>query len=304
MTAAAPALGRSRGRRSLPLIGWIGLVLVGAFVVLGLAGPDMAGYGPRALSSDSLQAPSAAHLLGTNQLGQDLASQLLHGARTSLLMAAVAATATLLLATLVGVAAGWFGGTLDIALMRLVDVMLAMPRLPLLIVIGAFFGDGLYTVALAMAAVFWPGPARMLRAQVLSLRQRVHVRAAVSFGAGTWHVVRRHLLPDVSLILAAAVVSAAGRAVLFEAGLAFLGLGDPFRTSWGSILRESQEVVGLFYSTAWLWWVVPPIGSMVLVLLGLTFVGMALEERVNPRLGRHVASPQRVGPDGSHMAAR
>ena len=274
----------------MPPIGWVGLVLVGAFVVLGAAGPVIAGYGPRALSTDSLEAPSGAHLLGTNQLGQDLASQLLHGARTSLLMAAVASTATLALATLVGVGAGWFGGAVDVALMRVVDVLLAMPRLPLLIVIGAFFGDDLYTVALGMAAVFWPGPARMLRAQVRSLRQRLHVRAAVSFGAGTGHVLRRHILPELGLLLAAAVVSAASRAVLFEAGLAFLGLGDPFRTSWGSILRESQEVVGLFYSAAWLWWVLPPVGAMVLVLLGLTFVGMALEERVNPRLARHTAA--------------
>jgi peptide/nickel transport system permease protein len=171
--------------------------------------------------------------------------------------------------------------------MRFVDIMLATPRLPLLIVIGAFFGDDVGTVALAMAAVFWPGPARMIRGQVRSLRERMHVRAAVSFGAGRAHLIRHHVLPDVGLILAASLVSTAGRAVIFESGLACLGLGDPFRTSWGSMLRESRTVVGLFYSDIWMWWILPPIVAMVFVLLGLTFISMALEERVNPRLARH-----------------
>lgn len=287
MTATvAPAVGR-RPRSPFPVLGWIGLTLVAGFVALGLVGPAIAGYHPRTLSTAALQGPSRGHLLGTNQLGQDLASQLLYGARTSLLMAAVTAAATLVLATLVGVTAGWAGGTVDVVLMRFVDIMLATPRLPLLIVIGAFFGDDVGTVALAMAAIFWPGPARMIRGQVRSLRERMHVRAAVSFGAGPLHLIRHHVLPDVSLILAASLVSTAGRAVLFESGLAFLGLGDPFRTSWGSMLRDSRTVVGLFYSDMWMWWVLPPILAMVLALLGLTFISMALEERVNPRVTRN-----------------
>jgi peptide/nickel transport system permease protein len=277
----------TRTERRLPRLGWVGIGLVGAFVALGLLGPVIAGYDPRALSAESLRGPSRSHLLGTNQLGQDLASQMLYGARTSLLMAAVTAAATLVLATAVGVTAGWAGRTVDVALMRFVDIMLATPRLPLLIVIGAYFGDDMATVALAMAAVFWPGPARMIRGQVRSLRERTHVRAAASFGAGRAYLIRHHVLPDVSLILAASLVSTAGRAVLFESGLAFLGLGDPFRTSWGSMLRESRTVVGLFYSDIWMWWILPPIVAMVLVLLGLTFISMALEERVNPRLARH-----------------
>jgi peptide/nickel transport system permease protein len=276
-----------RHHARFPAIGWVGVVLVTGFVALGALGPAIAGYDPRALSTAGLDGPSRGHLLGTNQLGQDLASQLLYGARTSLLMAAVTAAATLVLATVVGVTAGWAGRSVDLVLMRVVDIMLATPRLPLLIVIGAFFGDDVGTVALAMAVVFWPGPARMIRGQVRSLRQRMHVRAALSFGAGPLHLIRHHVVPDVSLILAASLVSTAGRAVVFESGLAFLGLGDPFRTSWGSMLRDSRTVVGLFYSDIWMWWVLPPIVAMVLVLLGLTFVSMALEERVNPRLARH-----------------
>lgn len=273
--------------RRFPLIGWVGLAIVGGFVVLAVAAPQLAGYPPRALSTDSLQGPSAGHLLGTNQLGQDLASQLLYGARASLLVAALTAATTLLLGAAVGVTAGWFGGAVDSALMALVDLVLATPRLPLLIVIGAFAGQDLVTVAVAMALVFWPAPARMIRAQVRALRRRPDVLAAQSFGAGTAYVLRRHVVPDISLILVAALVSAAARAVLFEAGLAFLGVGDPFRISWGSIVRDARSVSGVFFSDIWVWWVLPPVAAIVLVLLGLTFVGMAVEERVNPRVARH-----------------
>ena len=138
-----------------------------------------------------------------------------------------------------------------------------------------------------MSLVFWPPTARLVRAQVRSLRQRLHVRAALAFGASTVDVMRRHVVPEIGLILVASLVAAASRAVLFEAGLAFLGLGDASRVSWGSIMRDARNAPGLFYSDAWLWWMLPAILAIILVLLGLTFLGVAVEQRVNPRLARH-----------------
>lgn len=278
---------RGSWRRALPSIGWVGLGILALFVVLAVASPWLARYEPRALSTDSLDPPSAEHWLGTNQLGQDLGSQLLAGARVSLAVAAVTATGTLVLAVAVGVASGWLGGRVDTLLMGVVDVVLAAPRLPLLVVIAAFAGRDLTTVAVGMALVFWPGPARMIRAQVRAMRQRLDVVAAASFGAGPGYLIRNHVLPDIGLVLVAALVGAAGRAVLFEASLAFLGVGDPFRTSWGSMVRDAREVTGIFYSNVWTWWVLPPVVAIVLLLLALTFVGAALEERVNPRVARH-----------------
>ncbi len=126
-----------------------------------------------------------------------------------------------------------------------------------------------------------------MRAQVLSLRRRGHVKAAIGFGASSVHILRRHVLPQVSLVLAAELIWAGGRAVVLEAGLAFLGLGDPSRVSWGSIMRDALAYDGLFYSAAWAWWLLPPVLFVSLLLHGITFVGVAAEQVVNPRLGRH-----------------
>lgn len=275
-------------RRS-PAIGWVGAVIVGAFVLLALSAPMIEPYRPTALSGGPLEAPSARHLLGTNRIGQDLASQMLEGARSSLLVAVVAGSGTLLLGATVGLLGGWWGGWPDQALMRLVDVCLATPRLPLLVVMGLYAGGDLIVVALVIAVVFWPGPARAVRAQVLSLRRRAHVKASIGFGAGTWHILRRHVLPEISLILAAQLIAAMGRAILLEAGLAFLGIGDPARLSWGTIMQSARQAPGLYYTSAWLWWMLPPLVAIVAVLLGMTFLGIGVEQRISPRLARHVS---------------
>lgn len=277
----------------LPRIGWAGLCLLAPFVALAIAAPWLAPYRVTALAGRPLESPGPSHLLGTNAVGQDLVSQLLSGARASLFVAVAAGGITIALGALVGGLAGWKGGSTDALLMRVTDVVLATPRLPLLVVAGAYAGRDLLTVAAIIALTFWAPTARVVRSRVLSLRQRDHVRAAVGFGARTTHLLRHHVLPDLALILAAELVVAAGRAVMLEAGLAFLGIGDPTRPSWGSIIREALGFNGLFYTRAWAWWLLPPVISVSLVLLGMTFLGLAMEQRVNPRLVRHHSGPAR-----------
>ena len=269
--------------------GRAGAVLVGGFALLAVIAPLVTPYRAGALSGKPLESPSGAHLLGTNSVGQDLASQLLSGARASIFVAVVAGGGTLVLGALVGVISGWLGGRTDAVLMRVVDVFLAIPRLPLLIVAGAYVGQSLSAVAAVIAATFWPQTARVVRSQVLSLRERTYVQAASGLGAGTGHILRRHVVPELALILVAELVSAAGRAVVLEAGLAFLGLGDPSTASWGSILRDALGFGSLFYTDAWKWWLIPPILSVTLLLVGITFLGVAVEQRVSPRLVRHRA---------------
>jgi len=276
----------SRGLR-LPRIGWTGVVLVGGFALVALLAPLVAPYRAGELAGRPLEAPGSNNLLGTNAVGQDLLSHMLLGVRASLFVAAVAGAGTLAIGALVGLAAGWWGGVIDAVLMRVVDVLMVIPRLPLLIVAGAYVGRGLLPVAAIIALTFWPSTARVVRSQVMSVRRRDDVMAAVGFGAGTVHVLRRHLLPAVTLLLAAELVSAAGRAVVLETGLAFLGLGDPSAPSWGSIMREALGFPGLFYTRAWAWWLVPPLLAVTLLLVGITFLGVAVEQRVNPRLVRH-----------------
>jgi peptide/nickel transport system permease protein len=280
----------SRRRVRFPLVGWIGLAIVGAFAALALAGPWLTPYRTIQLSGIPLEPPSGAHWLGTNGVGQDVATQLFQGARVSMFVALMAGGGTLLIGATIGMVAGWAGGTLDALLMRFVDLVLIIPKIPLLIVVATYAGPGLALLCVIIALTSWPPTARVVRAQVLSLRRRAHVKAAVGFGGTSGQILRRHILPEVGLILTAGLVGAAGRAITFEAGLAFLGLGDPTRASWGALLRDSLDFSGLFFTDAWKWWLLPPIVAVSLLLLGVTFLGVGIEQRVNPRLARHHTS--------------
>ncbi len=293
MTALARTHGRIRERhrsQQIPAIGGVGLAIVAVFVGLALAAPWLSGYRTTELAGSPLEPPSAAHWLGTNGVGQDLASQILNGARVSLFVGVLAGGGTLLIGALLGMVAGWAGGVVDAVLMRIVDLVLVVPKVPLLIVIGTYAGPSLTVISVIIALTGWPPTARVVRSQVLSLRRRAHIKAAVGFGGTSGQILRRHILPEVGLILSAGLVGAAGRAIAFEAGLAFLGLGDPTRASWGAILRDANDFGGLFFTDAWKWWLVPPLVAVSLLLLGVTFLGVGLEQRINPRLARHTNS--------------
>ncbi|HJV08978.1 MAG TPA: ABC transporter permease [Acidimicrobiales bacterium] len=272
-------------RRGLGAAGWVGLGIVGAFALMAAAAPWLAQYRVTALAGDPLQAPSLQHWLGTNSVGQDVASQLVAGARTSLLVAVIAGGGTVVLGSLVGGVAGWAGGLADALAMRVADVILVVPAVPLLIVIGAYTTPSIGSISVIIALTSWPGFARIVRAQVLSLRQRAHIRAAVGFGATTGRVIRAHIGPALTPVLVAALVGAAERAIAIEAGLAFLGLGRA-GVSWGSAIRDALAFRGLFFTNAWSWWLLPPVLAISLVLVGVALVGTAVEERLDPRLAR------------------
>jgi peptide/nickel transport system ATP-binding protein/peptide/nickel transport system permease protein len=269
------------------LAGAIGAVVVLAAIVVVAFGDGVAPYRATELSGESLEAPGPAHLLGTNLLGQDVASQLILGARSSLVVALVAGIGTVLLGGLIGVAAGWFRGSVDGTLMRVTDLVLVLPKLPLLLLVGTMAGGSGLTLAVLIAAIFWPVSARVLRAQVLTLRSGVHIRAATGFGAGSWHQLRRHILPALALLAVAEFIPAASRAVALLAGLAFLGIGDPTEPSWGAMMRDAVAYRGLFVTAAWTWWLVPPIAAVVILVVGITLLGVGAEQRLNPRLSRH-----------------
>ncbi len=234
-----------------------GLGILAVLVLLAVAAPLLAPYDPAERAGRPFGAPSAAHLLGTNDVGHDLLSELVYGARVSLLVGVSAALAATVVGAAVGVTAGYARGRLDPLLMRLVDVVLALPALPLTIVIGVFAGPGLGTQILVISVVMWAGVARELRAQVLSLRERDHIQALRAMGAGPWHVVPRHLLPAVAPLVVPQFVLATKTAILLEASLAFLGLGDITAKSWGTMLSLAHAR-SAFLTDAWMWWVLPP----------------------------------------------
>jgi peptide/nickel transport system permease protein len=263
-----------------------GLTVLGLLAAIALLAGVIAPYDPHAFSGRPLERPSLAHILGTNDAGQDILSELVYGARISLAVALGAAVGTVALGTLVGGMAGTVGGWLDGLLMRLVDVLMTLPRLPLLILLTAFLGSGLAQTTVVIALLFWPATARVIRAQVQSLRQRGYVRMARSFGGGPGYVLRRHILPQIGPLIVSGLVTAAGRAVAMEAGLAFLGLGDPTAKSWGLMMRFALNLPGLLLTDRWLWWLLPPGLCVTLLILALTFTGIGLENHLHPRLRR------------------
>jgi peptide/nickel transport system permease protein len=189
-----------------------------------------------------------------------------------------------ILAVIIGGMAGYAGGWIDMLLMRLVDLLMALPRLPLLILVNALLGARLGQMILTIALLFWPGTARIIRAQVMSVRQRGYVKMARSFGGGPVYIFVRHVLPQIAPLIVFGLVTAAGRAVALEAGLAFLGLGDPTAKSWGLIMRYALNLPGLFLTDRWLWWLLPPGICITLLILALTFIGIGMESQLDTRL--------------------
>ncbi len=273
----------------------VGGGLLAALVAVAVAAPLLAPFDPATRVADAFLRPGWPHLLGTDDVGHDILSQLVHGTRVSLLVGVAAALAATLVGTAVGLVAGYRGGWVDTVAMRLVDVVLSVPFLPLMIVIGVVLGPGVGTEVLVIAAVMWAGPARELRAQVLSVRSSEYVRCARVMGAGTWWVVTRHLAPATAPLVAAQFVTATKRAILFEAALAFLGLGPTGVGSWGRMLF-SANARNAFLTDAWLWWVLPPGLAIATAVLAFALLGQGLEERARPRLatGSGGAKPSRA----------
>ncbi|MGI9610791.1 MAG: ABC transporter permease [Acidimicrobiia bacterium] len=284
--APAPPERKRRKRRSPKLanrLGVLGGVMVTSLLFMAVFAPWLAPYDPAERVGLPFQSPSADHLLGTNDVGQDLLSELIFGARVSLTVGIVAAVVALVLGTTVGVLAGYYPKRLGRILMQGVDVLLILPFLPLLIVLAAYLGRSLVNTIVVIGILIWAGPSRVIRSQVLSLRSREYVLAARTMGAPDRWAIVRHVLPRTALLATGAFVRAVSTAILLEAALSFLGLGDPLQKSWGSILFWAQAR-GAFLTPAWKWWVLPP-GLMIMIAsLGFALIAFAMEERINPRL--------------------
>lgn len=269
----------------------VGVCILALLGITALGAPLLAPYDPNARTGTPFARPSAAHLLGTNDVGHDLLSELIYGARISLLIGIVAALAATLVGLAVGVTAGYARGWLDTVLMRLVDVVLALPILPLALVIGVFLGPGLGNQILVITLVIWAPVARELRAQVLSLRERDHIQALRAMGGSAGYVLSRHVVPAVVPLVVPQFVLATKTAILLESSLAFLGLGDVTAKSWGTMLSLAHSR-SAFLTDAWLWWVIPPGVAIAATVLAFALVGYAFEERARPTLRDRLPRPR------------
>lgn len=252
-----------------------GLALSMALTGIFLLGPLLVSFDPQATSLEIFSPPDGVHWLGTNDVGQDIFSRLLIGGQNSLTVALGAGIITTLLAVLLGAAAALGGTWADKIIMRLVDILLVIPNIIVIVLISAYARPSLFLEIIIISLLGWLEGARVIRIQVLTLKERTHVYAARVFGANDCYVFSRHILPELLPVILALLVQGMRRAVFIEAGLGFIGVVDPNVISWGSMISTS---LNYYYLDVWKWWLLPPAGMLSLSLIGLTLIGYAVEE--------------------------
>ncbi|QXE34369.1 ABC transporter permease [Streptomyces sp. GMY02] len=292
---SAASIARARRRASLirfwrqyrthraGLFGLAGLALV---ALTALAAPLLVGGDVQSVTrapGKALEAPSGQFPLGTDQFGRPLLGLLIWGARISLTVGLLAAALSVAIGTLVGVMAGHFGGWPATVTMRITDWFLVMPTLVLAIVLATVMSRSVWTVIVAIGVTSWPTTARLVRAQTIAVESRPYIDRARALGGGHGHIMTRHVLPNVMPLVLAQTTLGISSAILTEATLAFLGLGDPTIVSWGGMLQDAREA-GAVSSGHW-WYLAPPGLAIAFVALAFTLCGRAIETVLNPKLG-------------------
>ncbi len=255
-------------------------VLVATTAMAGVVGAGS----PRAMSESSLAHPSRVHLFGTDDLGRDIWTGVLHGARVSLTVGVLAAATSGIIGVLVGAVAGYYGGRLGDLLMRITEFFLVIPTFLLALVLVAVTGPSIWNIIVTIGVLGWPSTARLVRAEFLSLKEREFVMAARAVGAGSSRILFRQILPNAAPPIIVNTSLGVASAILVEAGLSFLGLGDPNLFSWGLMLRNSRD----FLRTAW-WMPTFPGLAIFVTVLSLNLVGDGLNDALNPRLRQRTA---------------
>ncbi|MBI4313630.1 MAG: ABC transporter permease [Candidatus Omnitrophica bacterium] len=253
-----------------------GIALLAALAIVAILAPWVAPADPSAIRlEDALTAPSTQHWLGTDQLGRDVFSRMVYGTQISLSVGLVAVGIATAAGITVGATAGYLGGGADLALMRLADILLCFPTLFLILAVVAFIGPSIINIMAVIGLTGWMGTARLVRAEILSLKEREFVLASRLMGARSGWIIRKHLLPNA---LAPVIVNATlgmGSAIFIESGLSFMGIGvQPPTPSWGNILMEGKDALGI----AW-WLIVPPGGSIFITILACHLTGEGLRSR-------------------------
>jgi len=261
-----------------------GLIIIFAFTLIGLLAPYIAPYDPFKLLGPAYLQPCPSHPLGTDNLGRDVFSQVIWGARISLFVGAVVAIFVMTIGVVVGLVAATSHQAIDEILMRICDVLIIIPKLPLTIFVAAMLGRGIWNIIVVLAAFGWPQMARMVRSEALSIKQRPYVDAARMSGAGELRITFQIILPNILPLVTANGILSVISAIMSEASLSFLGLGDPSQMSWGTVIYFSN-IGGAVYNGGWAWVAAPGL-CIALVGLGITFLGSTINIVSNPRLRR------------------
>ncbi|MBS0002886.1 MAG: ABC transporter permease [Thioalkalivibrio sp.] len=250
-------------------------------VLLVVLSPWLSPHDPHDMGYAAFAPPSADHWLGVNDGGMDIFAELLAGLRNTLAFGLVTASAGLAIGILVGLASAWFRGVVDQVLMRVADLLLAIPAVMILILLASFYRPSPWVLALVLASLAWPTSARLIRSQALGLRTRPHIAAARQMGGSSAYIIGRHMMPELFPLYLIAFASKVRMAVFMEASLSFLGLFDPTRKSLG---RMISDALPFYYLDVWWHWLLPPIVLLTLLIMAFTFLAVSLERFFDPRL--------------------
>ncbi|MEM4809662.1 MAG: ABC transporter permease [Desulfurococcaceae archaeon] len=265
--------------------GLIGLILISIPIIMATLPQYLAPYDPYKRVAKPFEPPSLLHLLGTNDMGQDILSELIYGARISLLIGVTATVATVLIGGIIGLIAGYYGGFIGEALMAITNVFLLTPILPFMVFLASILGQSYVNIIITITAFSWPGIARYIWAHVISIKTLPYIEVAKALGASNYRVMFKHVLPQVIPSIIALVMLRIGYSMIAEAALCFMGLGDPVQKSWGTMIYWARRT-GTITAGAW-WWIIAPGLMITLTVLGFTQIGYVLEEQYNPRLRRY-----------------
>jgi peptide/nickel transport system permease protein len=266
-------------------MGMVGLIVLVVFILLALAAPLI--VSPQDIGlidppGQPLQPPSLEFPLGTDDFGRSVLDLVIYGSRVSLLVGFAATVMTMTVGAAVGIAGGYYGGRTDSILNAFTNWFLVIPWIPLAIVLASILGQSLFNTILVIGITSWAGTARLVRADTLSVKERPYVERGRALGASDWHLVSRHILPNVMPVIFANTVLTVALSILAETTLALLGLGDPGSISWGITIFEAFEAGAL--TAGYWWWLIPPGVCICLVTLAFTMCGYALDEILNPRI--------------------
>ncbi len=260
----------------------VGAALLTGVILAALLAPLLAPYGLHTQVGPVFGHPSWGHPLGLDDGGIDMVTLLMYACRISLVVGFAATFVSMVIGGTVGLAAGYFGGKVDTILMRITDYFLVIPDVPLMIIVAAIWGPSLFHIVIVIGILLWTSTARVIRAQVKSVRERVYVKRARSLGGSHMRVVFRHVLPQVAPLLIANTVLTIAVAIFDETALAFLGLGDPSKISLGKMIENAFQRAAI--STGAWWAIVPPGALVAVIILACSLLGGAIEDALNPRL--------------------
>lgn len=263
----------------------MGLSIVLFYTFLAIFASLISPYTPFATNIHAFYSPpSLTHLFGTNNLGQDILSQCIYGARISLIVGFAAVAIILTIGILMGLFSGYYGGIVDQSLMRITDFFLVLPAIILMIIIGALVGSSLFYVVAVISLLSWPSTARVVRSMVLTVKEWSFIESPKISGASNTYIIFKHILPNTLPVVFATAVLNIGGAIFAQAAMVFLGVGDITDMSWGVMLHNAMTTGAI--STSYWWVVVPPGICLASLILGFSLLGYALEEIFNPRIRR------------------